>query len=279
MSAPQLALLAASDAAGRPLLAVVIEACFDAHGAPRPGAAISLDGTWQGDPACSAPLLAPCGVPARHGVDVLVQGTADGERVAFACGPVAAAAQVRGQRTWVRRWCGVRPGPEAPREQVPLRWEEACGPQPANPVGCGLAERFVEGLPLPRLELPGQPLRRFGRAVPPAGFAATTPAWAHRRDRDPFDPQAGNLAPPTLIAAAMPRAAAFALEGCGAPWRGSLPDPRPPRLRLARRQGDLAPEAKLELVRFDAEARTITLGWRAVCDPGEHAWVTAVELA
>jgi hypothetical protein len=279
MNSAQLAVLAAADAAGRPLLAIVIEASFAADGAPLPGDPISLDGAWHGDPACSSPRLAPCGVPARHGVDVLLAGTADGAEVAFACGPVAAAARVRGRRTWVRRWCGVRPGPEAARGPVPLRWEEACGPQPANPVGCGLAERFAEGLPLPRLELPDHPLRRFGRAVPPAGFAATTPAWAHRRDRAAFDPLAANCAAPGLIAAAMPRAAAFALDGCGAPWRGRLPDPPPPRLRVARRQGDLAPEPALEQVRFDADARTITLGWRALCDPGEHGWVTAVELA
>lgn len=274
------ALLAVADAEGRPLLTVAVEATIGLDGAAcdeQP--AICLEGAWDGDPATGAPREPPCSPLPKRGTDCLLRGSGVGREVVFAVGPVAAQARLCGPRTWVRTWRGIRPGPEGVFVPVPLAWERAAGPQPANPVGCGLATGpFREGVALPQIEDPAAPLTRWGSAAPPPGFAATTPAWGHRAGLDPFDPAAANVAPPALIAAGGLRGDEIVrCTGCaGGPLHGDLPGLAPPRLRLARRQGDLRPEARLDTVLVDAGARTLRLTWRATAAVGEWAAVDAV---
>lgn len=72
-------------------------------------------------------------------------------------------------------------------------------------------------------------LTRWGRSTPPIGFGATTPAWAHRRDLDPFDPAAQQVAPPELCAPPLRGDEALLVEGCGQPISCRLPGLPPPR--------------------------------------------------
>lgn len=276
------AMLGVSDQRGEPALCVVVEATVGIDGSEREPPPVCLDGAWDGDPALSAPREAPCTCLPKAGTDCLLHGHGHARQVRFRCGPVAQAARLSGARSWVRHWYGIRPGPEAAFEPVPLRWEHAAGAQPANPVGVGVVartERFREGVPLPRIEHPNQPLTRWGRSPAPVGFGPTTPAWEHRRELDAFAPEAQQIAAPELIAPPLRGDEEIVVEGCRQPIACRLPGLPPPRIRLARRCGDLAPAARLDTVLVDADALTIRLTWRAWCLVGEHAAVEAVEIA
>lgn len=277
------ALLGVGGARGEPALCVAVEAGFHL-GDMRPldeQPAICLDGAWHGDPAASSPREAPCAPLPKRGTDCLLRGHGHARELRFRCGPVVQRARLCGRRTWVRRWFGIRPGPEQPFEPIPLTWEEALGPQPGNPVGTGLAgprERFRPGLALPRIVAPDLRLR-WGRAAPAVGFGPTAPAWAHRRDLDPWDPAAHNAAAPGLIAPPLRGDEAVEVEGCRTPIACRLPGLAPPRIRLARRRGDLRPEAVLDTVLVDADALTLRLTWRAWALVDGHELVDAVEIA
>lgn len=273
--------LGISDRRGEPALCVVVQATVDLEGKACQQPTIAIEGSWSGDPARCAPDEAPCCTQPKAGTDCLLHGHGHQRVVRFRCGPVSSAAQLSGARQWVRRWCGVRPGPEAAFQPVPLRWEHAVGALPANPVGCGVVaarSRFQDGVPMPCIEHPNRPLRRWGQTPPPVGFAATTPAWAHRRELDAFDAAAQQIAAPALISPFLRGDEDVVVEGCHSPIRCRLPGLSPPRIRLIRRQGDLEPEARLDTVLIDADARTVRLTWRAWCVVGEHAWVGSVTI-
>ncbi len=275
--------LGVSDRRGEPALCVVVEATLHIDGKPCDGQpAICLDGAWDGEPATTSPREAPCATHPKSGTDCLLRGHGCSSEIRFHCGPVATSAELRGPRQWVRHWYGIRPGSEGAFEPVPLTWEHAAGPVPANPVGTGLVTRrepFRDGIAMPCLERHGQPLRRWGRAVMPVGFGPTTPAWAHRRDLDPYEPALQQVAPPELIAPCLRGDEPFSVSGCRQPMSGHLPGLPPPLVRISRRQGDLRPDARLDTVLFDADALTIRLTWRAWCPIGEHTWVDAVEIS
>lgn len=278
------AVLGVAGARGEPALCVAIEAtCSIADGRPLEAQpAIELDGTWHGDPAASSPIDAPCAPLPKAGIDCLLRGHGHARRVSFRCGPVRQEADLHGARIWTRGWLGTAPGAEAPFTPVPLRWEEACGPQPSNPVGTGLSgsgEVFHDGIALPRITAAGQGRLRWGRAVPAPGFGPTAPAWLHRRDLAACSPQAQNIAPPGLVAATLHRDDDIAVAGCAAPISCRLPPLAPPRVVLARRRGDLRPEAVLDTVVVDADTMSIRLTWRAWCLVGGHELVDAVEVA
>lgn len=274
--------LGISDRHGEPALCVVVEATVGVDGSACEQPPICLDGTWIGDPAGSAPQEAPCCCLPKAGTDCLLRGHGHARIVRFRCGPVEQQARLSGTRSWVRRWFGIRPGPEAAFAPVPLLWEQAAGAQPANPVGVGVVPRtarFRDGVPLPRIEHPTQPLTRWGRSPPPVGFGPTTPAWAHRRDLDAYDPAAQHIAPPELIAPALRGDEELLVEGCRQPIACRLPGLPPPQIRLVRRRGDLRPQTRLDTVLVDADALTIRLTWRAWCLVGEHAAVETIEVA
>ena len=276
------AMLGVADRDGEPALCLVVEATCDLSGRPlEEQPEINLDGVWDGDPAATAPREAPCATMVKPGTDCLLHGYGHARSVRFHIGPVMASARLCGARQWVRRWHGIRPGPEAAFTPVPLIWEEAAGAQPANPVGCGVVgrrERFREGVALPRLEHPTKPMRRWGDRPAPVGFGPTAPAWAHRHDADPFAPASQQVAAPELIAPRLRGDEAVLVEGCRQPIATRLPGLPPPTIRLIRRQGDLTPALLLDTVLVDADAGTIRLTWRGWTLVGEHAWVEAVEI-
>lgn len=274
------AMLGVSGARGEPAFCVAVEATVRiADGRPlEQQPAICLEGAWHGDPATTSPREAPCAPLPKRGVDCLLRGHGHARRLRFRCGPVEQRARLCGRRTWRRSWFGIRPGDELPFEPVPLTWEEALGPQPSNPVGCGLATTFRDGIALPRIEAVDQPHLRWGRTHTPVGFGPTAPAWACRRDLDPFDPAAHNVAAPGLIAPALRGDEPVEVEGCSRPIACRLPGLPPPRVRLARRRGDLRPEAVLDTILVDADAQTLRLTWRAWCLVDGHELVDLVEI-
>lgn len=278
------AVLGVSGSRGEPAMCIAIEATLRIANlqplAEQP--AVCLEGTWHGDPAGSSPLDAPCAPLPKHGTDCLLRGHGHARQVRFRCGPAVQRARLCGRRIWQRGWFGVRPGTEQSFEPVPLTWEEALGPQPDNPVGTGLVARsapFRDGIALPRLEAVDQPSLRWGRTQSPVGFAPTAPAWMHRRGLDPFDPAAHNVAAPGLIAPSLRGDEAVEVEGCARPIACRLPGLPPPRIRLARRRGDLRPDAVLDTVLVDADAMTLRLTWRSWCLVDGHELVDAVEIA
>jgi hypothetical protein len=277
------AILGVSGSRGEPALCVAIEAtCTIADGrAVEAQPEICLDGAWNGEPDRTAPREAPCAPLPKHGTDCLLRGHGHGELLRFRCGPVMQEARLHGRRSWERGWFGIRPGPTRPFEPVPLIWEEAYGPQPGNPVGTGLVPpktAFCSDLALPRITGLGQPAVRWGRAQPAPGFGATTPAWAHRRDLDPFAAAAQNVAAPELIAPALRGDEAVMVDGCRQPIDCRLPGLPPPQVRLSRRRGDLLPEARLDTVLVDADAMTLRLTWRAWTLVDGHELVQTVEI-
>lgn len=276
------ATLGISDRHGEPALCIVIEATVGLNGTTCEQPPVCLDGVWDGDPASSAPREAPCCCMPKAGTDCLLRGHGYARFIRFRCGPVQQQARLSGARTWVRRWFGIKPAPEAAFEPVPLIWEQAAGAQPANPVGVGVVKRtdpFRDGVSLPRIEHPAHSLTRWGCSPKPVGFGPTTPAWAHRRGLDAYDPDAQHIAPPELITPTLRGDEELIVEGCRQPIACQLPGLPPPRVRLVRRRGDLQPQARLDTVLVDADALTMRLSWRTWCLVGEHAEVEMIEVA
>lgn len=276
---------------GEPALCVVVEATFAAGRPTETQPPVELDGRWSGEPGASSPLDPPTSPGPKAGTDVVLRGHAIAPEVAIRVGPLTHRLRVSGDRTWEKGWFGIRASEAAPWERMPLTWERAFGGgdgdaiEARNPLGCGFRGRgsaFRDGLRLPNLEHPGHPLRRWGQAPPPAGCGFTMPAFAHRRDRDAFDPAGANAAAPELIAGAGLRGdEAVAISGVRpeGEWAFRLPALPAPRLRLAARRGDLAPVAALDTVLLDADAGSVRLSWRAWTRIDEPALVTAVEVA
>lgn len=267
------AVLGVAGRRGEPALCVVAESTWTVgDGADRRlevQPAVELAGTWYGEPGASTPLDPPaCPVP-KAGCDVILRGhaVASADRVEIRVGPVRAALRVHGDRTWERRWTGLRASEPAAWERIPLVWERAAG-GPANPLGCAAP---AEGDAVPNLDADGPG---------PAGTAWTIPAFAHRRDLDAFDPRAANAAAPGLVADRLAGGEPALVTGCTAtPWTFRLPARPAPRIRIARRHGDLQPAAVLDTVLLDADARTVRLTWRAWVLVDGHELVTAVEIA
>jgi hypothetical protein len=278
------AVLGISGARGEPAMCVAIEAtlhiadCSPLDAQPE----IVPEGTWHGDPASSSPYDPPCALLPKQGTDCLLRGHGHARQVRFRCGPVVQHARLCGRRSWQRRWFGIRSGDEQAFEPVPLIWEEAIGPLPANPVGTGLVDRraaFRDGIMMPRIIAPDQRALRWGHGQPPVGFGPTAPAWAHRRDLEAWDPTAQHVAAPGLIAPLLRGDEVIEIEGCQQPIASRLPGLPPPGIRVVRRRGDLQPIAVLDTVLVDADAMTMRLTWRAWCLVDGHELVDAVEVA
>lgn len=290
------AVLGVADARGAPALCVVAETSWyaGADGCRRAErqAPVELDGRWHGEPGASTPREPPTSPVAKTGTDVILAGhaVAPAPEVDLRIGPLRQRMRTCGDRSWRRTWRGIRPSDPAPWERIPLTWEHACGGgdgdaiEARNPLGRGFRQRataFAEGLRLPNLEHPDQPLVRWGATPPPVGCAWTLPAFAHRRASDAFAPHAANAAAPELIAGDGLRGdetvVAVGVRPDG-PWGFRLPAVPPPALTLACRDGDRTPAMILDTVLLDADAGTVRLTWRAWTVVGEHALVDAVVL-
>lgn len=298
-----------SDEEGRPLFVPLVQATY-AIGGGRPAL---LD---------SQPAPSPVGVPAgesaaaagyrvevpfafmKPATDVVLNGSAFSARpaaqvdVSLRVGPVAKTVRVIGDRVWIRAAGAVRPSPPLPFERMPLGYAGAFGgwdrshadprqhrAERRNPVGVGFSlpgRPFQEGVRLPNLEDPADPLERWGQVVTPASFGFVSPEWepraslggtydeAWRRDRMPlsprdFDRRFFNAASPGLTAPGYLRGDEQVVIENASP-RGRLSFPLPGRQAISCRASTRRREAtfplRLDTVIIDTDAGTLTLLYR-----------------
>lgn len=302
-----------ADQEGRDLFVLVLKATYRLGPDGQLGLAgeqlpVDLTGTYNGEPGLSSARFEPEIAPYKLATDVVLVGHAYPDRhgatwadVGFQVGPVSKIVRVFGDRWWYGRMGVAGISDPQPFERIPLVYERAFGgwdrtsPDPAehtfdkrNPVGAGFHDpkrgQLVDGLPLPNLEWPQQPITAFGDAPPPAGLGFLGPAWSPRvalagtydqawldqrmplLPRD-FDRRFYNAAPldqiapghlrgdePVRIDNASPRGSLdFRLPGVAAPQVGVA-------LRGAQPQMQ---EAPLDTVILDPDEDRVILLWRA----------------
>ena len=289
----------------RPLFVPVVKATFELRPRGAPVLAekqepLRVGGErWEGGETPS-PRLEPEGAFFKPATDVVLVGHAHapgpGTRELLAelrVGPVHKKVRVVGDRTWFKSLGGIGMTQPAPFERMPLRYERAFGGrdrdtfEPRNPVGTGFrarGSRFEEGLLLPNLESPTEPLKAWGQHPPPTGFGFIEPHWQPRaafagthdaaweKSRRPllprdFDRRFLNGAPqdqlvpgylrggePVLLAHVTPQG----------PLSFRLPALPPVRVLATRAQDldDVDLELKLDTVVLDTDAMRLFLTWR-----------------
>ncbi|QRK06484.1 DUF2169 domain-containing protein [Archangium violaceum] len=318
--------LALADPEGRPLLVVVVKATYLlAQGQLRVAdeqVPIQLAGEYWGEPETSSYRYEPECAPGKPATDIVLVGHAHAtERnttslvVSLQVGPLRKSVRVTGDRVWFKSLGTLSMTRPLPFERIPLHYERAFGgwdrshPAPArhtfeprNPVGVGFrsdSRRFEEGLRLPNLEDPEQPLRQFGQVVPPAGFGFISPHWqpraayagtydeAWRKQRMPrlprdFDPRFYNAASPGLVAPGYLKGdePVSLVNASPQPLSFQLPAQPPPevtvRLSFA---GDTRLEMKLDTCIIDTDIHRIMLLWRGsvpLKDGPDDVWDIAV---
>ncbi len=140
-------------------------------------------------PASDVVLVGQAWAPEGKQVGQLDMGIAVGERRKLV--------RVFGERVWRNKGAAISP-PE-PFESMPLVYERAYGGvyeteangetllgEGRNPVGLGFrGKRKAEeanGLPLPNIEDPRNPIQKWGDEPAPQGFGFVAPYWMPRRD-------------------------------------------------------------------------------------------------
>jgi hypothetical protein len=199
-----------ADEAGQPLLVPVVKASFSIGKDGSLAVAddqvpLCLAGEMWGDPESSSYKYEPECAFMKPATDVVLIGHAEPDRVGatevnvgFGVGNLSKVARVIGDRVWERSLGRISASKPRILERVPLIWERSFGGwdrtdperakhtfEPRNPVGRGFhgkGGRFIEGIPLPNLEDPRQPIHAFGDAPPPIGFGFVSPHWKPRCD-------------------------------------------------------------------------------------------------
>ncbi len=215
-------------------------------------------------------------------------------------GPVSKAARVTGNRWWVDGAVGLTMSAPEPFRLMPLVYERAFGGwdrtpekeddhafEPRNPVGVGFVGKRgfpVAGSPLPNIEDPSEMLTSPTGRGRPTGFGFVGVEWQPRASfagtydeawtttRAPllptdFDRRFFNAASDGLVAPAYLRGdewvQAFGVTPEGK-WEFRLPAVDAPEVRVAVRFGqDVVLRTNLDTVIVDADARQLTLIWRA----------------
>jgi hypothetical protein len=201
--------LFAADEEGRPLLVPLVQATYQLLGNRGIDLAEqqqppSLTGElWGKDAEASCYKIEPAFAFTKPATDVVLVGHAQSPRhavpeiqVTFRVGPVGKSLRVVGDRVWVRSMGSIAPTRPLPFDKIPLSYERAFGgwdrsnPDPGkhtlerrNPVGVGFRAQggeFEEGVALPNIEDPQDPLQHYGHAVAPAGVGFTSPNWTPR---------------------------------------------------------------------------------------------------
>ncbi|QSQ21992.1 DUF2169 domain-containing protein [Pyxidicoccus parkwayensis] len=297
-----------SDEEGRPLLLLVVKATYGIGDSGlkllEEQPPVQWGGESWGKPGESSDKYEPSSAFIKLATDVALIGHAYPPQkgateslVALQVGPLKKAVRVVGERAWYRSMGHVAATKPLPFDKLPLTWERAFGGwdktdaakpgyEPRNPVGTGFRaspRNFEEGLKLPNLEDPNEPLREFGQKVTPVGFGFTSPDWhprakyagtyddAWNKTRKPllpkdFDRRFFNAAAPGLVAPGY-------LKGdepviiVGASPKGRLSFPLPgqaaPVLTL-QLDGleDATPQMRLDTVMLDTDAEQVVLLWR-----------------
>jgi hypothetical protein len=219
--------------------------------------------------------------------------------VRLSVGSLAKTVRVVGNRYWIKSLGSVYMSSPEPFEKIPLTYERAFGGwdrshpdpdkhafEPRNPVGTGFRSkdgRFEEGIRLPNLEDPKNPIQNHGDTPPPAGFGFTSPDWQPRasfagtydsawmENRMPllpadFDRRFFNAASPGLIAPGYLKGdEPVSIENASARRKISfdLPGVPPPtcRVQLIGRQ-DAIVETNLDTVIINTDEDLLLLIWR-----------------
>jgi hypothetical protein len=312
-------LMGLADEEGRPLLLLLVKATYTLKATGLELAEQQVPVRWGGEswgePGESSDKYEPECAFIKPATDVVLLGHAHAPKgstevlVSLHVGALKKAVRVMGERTWFRNMGRVSMTKPLPFERMPLTWERAFGGwdrsdpdpkkhafEPRNPVGVGFRatpRHFEEGLRLPNLEDPEQPLRELGQKVAPVGFGFTSPHWQPRaayagtydeawdKTRKPllpkdFDRRFFNAAPPGLVAPGYLKGNEPVLLANASP-RGrlafSLPGQRPPTVTVERASAeDATPEMRLDTVILDTEEHQVLLLWRGhvVLDEGLH---------
>ena len=220
--------------------------------------------------------------------------------VTFAVGPLAKTVRVHGDRWWISGGLGVSLTSPEPFTRMPLVYERAFGGwdrtsenpakhacEPRNPVGVGFVApsgTVLHGAPVPNIEDPQDPVTSAKGRCRPAGFGFVACDWEPRvRFAGTYDDAWEKNRAPLLPVDFDRRFLSGASEGLtstgyligdervvvvGATaerhWEFSLPGIQAPRCTLALRYGATTTlQTNLDTVIVDADARRLTLLWRA----------------
>lgn len=322
----------AADEQGRPLLVVLVQATFALVAGPQlvlaeEQRAPSLPGVlWGADAATSSYKIEPAVAFTKVATDVVLVGHARSAQptpevtVALRVGPLGKAVRVLGNRIWRRSGGQIQATAPVPFFAMPLVYERAFGGwdcsdrdpakhgyEPRNPVGVGYrvnaadARSFEEGIALPNLEDPADPIRSFGQSVTPAGFGFVSPGWQPRaqlagahdatwaEQRMPlvptsFDRRFFNAASPGLVAPGYLRGDESVVIDNASPMPRlsfRLPGVPQPRVRVELRgRGDAERVAPLDTVVLNTDENEVLLMHRAhvPLDRGPHD-VRTIEVA
>ena len=234
-----------SDEDGRQLLVPVVKATFEVGDdgvlrAAEEQNPVNLAGEPWGAPETSSYKYEPETAFFKPSTDVVLIGHAHAPRTkttellaSMVVGPIKKTVRVVGDRFWHKTAFGISMTNSEPFEKIPLIYERAFGGwdrrhpdetkhtfEARNPVGTGFRTKggkFEEGIRLPNLEDPRQPLKKHGETPVPFGFGFISPNWQPRaalagtydaawsKNRQPllpkdFDRQFFNAAPPDQIA-------------------------------------------------------------------------------
>ncbi|MBU8896804.1 DUF2169 domain-containing protein [Corallococcus sp. H22C18031201] len=300
-----------ADEEGRPLLLLLIKATYLLSDGRLMLAAEQEPVKWAGEPwgkpGESSDKYEPECAFFKPATDVVLIGHGYTQRkgdtetlVALQVGPVKKALRVVGERTWFRSLGRVGMTQPLPFEKLPLTWERAFGGwdksdadtkkhgfEPRNPVGVGFRaspRNFEEGLMLPNLEDPAQPLRELGQRVTPMGVGFTSPHWQPRAAfagtydkawetaRKPllptdFDRRFFNAGAPGLVAPGYLRGdEAVMLVNVTPQGRlgFSLPAQPTPVVTVEQTGAeDARPDVRLDTVILEPDAKRVVLMWRA----------------
>jgi len=270
---------------------------------------IVLADEYYGEPGASS-VKVPSDVSlTKPATDVLLVGRAHapGGRpaavmdVSLAVGPLGKTVRVFGDRFWRSDGVGLYMTEPQPFQTMPLVWERAYGgmdragpelrAEVRNPVGRGYraadGERQLDGLPLPNLEDPTEPITSWKQSPAPACFAPVCAHWQPRqsyagtydedwqRQRAPylptdFDPRFFQLAPPGLVAPGHLQGGE-PVEVRGATPSGVLKFQLPMvdlRITYVLDGDPIVQPANLDTVIIEPDEDRLILAWRAVlqCD-------------
>jgi hypothetical protein len=196
---------------GRELLVVVVKGTFTL---PKSGEEVQLHDeqaplvmadTFSGDAGATAPVYEVDYAPRKGACDVLLLGsayapsgyTATRVRVGLQVGSMTKSFDVLGDRHWDAGAAGIRVSPPQPFVRMPISYDVAFGgvdqesDDPSehaaymlNPVGRGfrkqLRSAWVDGLPLPNTEAPGEPVTSPTGGYAPMALSPLGRGWQQR---------------------------------------------------------------------------------------------------
>lgn len=294
----------------RPVLVTIVRATYEIAGralrVAEIQAPVPVAGELYGDsPETSSYRYEPEAAYIKPATDLVLIGHAYSPRVGahetqvtFQVGSLSKTVNVWGDRVWTKWAAGVGPTRPEPFEKIPLVYERAFGgwdksastPQAAavdnrNPVGTGFRTArspFEEGVRLPNLEDPSDPLERYGQIVPVAGFGFTSSNWEPRaslagtydeawmKERMPlfpknFDRRFYNAGAHGLVAPSLHGDEVVHVRGASPVGMVSFKLPAPPRpvcLVSLLRRPDTVIETHLDTVIVNTDEDKVYMTWR-----------------